>query len=93
MVYTERAEMAAVLCDTSCVSAVSTSPRWILKYRTNKTNKQEQKACFKKLVTHAESHASAVSLLESGEYKSDQEASKQTFVQLWSCECDRFCIN
>ena len=41
-VYTERAETAAVSCDTSHASAVSTPLRWILK--TNKiTNKQKKK--------------------------------------------------
>ena len=56
MVYTERAETAAVSCGTSHVSAVSTQLRWIFK-----------KTRYKKAVTHAETHASAVSLLESGE--------------------------
>ena len=56
MVYTERAEMAAVSCGTSHASAVSTPLRWMFKKRA-----------VKKLVTHVESHASAVSLLESGE--------------------------
>ena len=55
MVYTERAEMAAVSCGTSHASAVSTPLRWILETR------------YENLVTHVESHASAVSLLESGE--------------------------
>ena len=55
MVYTERAEMAAVLCGTT----VSTPLRWIFKKRAIKKKK--------KLFTHVESHASAVSLLESGE--------------------------
>ena len=58
MVYTERAEMAAVSCGTSHASAVSTPLRWIFK-----------KTRYKKLVTHVESHASAVSLLESGEWR------------------------
>ena len=56
MVYTERAEMAAVSCGTSHASAVSTPLRWLFKKRA-----------IKKLFTHVESHASAVSLLESGE--------------------------
>ena len=56
MVYTERVETAAVSCGTSHVSAV--------KYTTSV---DIQKTRYKKLVTHAESHASAVSLLESGE--------------------------
>ena len=55
MVYTERAEMAAVSCGTSHASAVSTPLRWIF-----------EKRAIKKLFTHVESHASAVSLLESG---------------------------
>jgi len=46
------AEMAAVSCGTSHVSAVSTPLQWI-----NKT----KKAAIK-LVTHVEPHASAVSL-------------------------------
>ena len=49
MVYTERAEMAAVSCGTSHASAGYSKMR------------------YKKLLTRAESHASAVSLLESGE--------------------------
>ena len=56
MVYTERAKMAAVSCGTSHASAVSTPLWWIFK-----------KHAIKKLFTHVESHASAVSLLESGE--------------------------
>ena len=60
MVYTERAETAAVSRGTSHVSAV----------RKRKKRKE------KKVVTHAESQASAGSLLESGEeaqYKSYQQ--------------------
>ena len=53
---TERAEMAAVSRGTGHVSAVSTPLRWIFK---NVLKKKE--------VTLVESHASAVSLLESGE--------------------------
>ena len=60
MVYTERAEMAAVACGTSHASAVSTPLRWI--FNNNKT-----RYIKKKLFTHVESHASAVSLRESGE--------------------------
>ena len=56
MVYTERADMAAVSRGTSQASAVSTPLRWIFKQTR-----------YKKLFTHVESHASAVSLLESGE--------------------------
>ena len=55
MEYTERVQMAAVSCGTSHVSAVSTPLRWILK-----------NALWKNLATLVESHASAVSLLESG---------------------------
>ena len=47
------AEMAAVSCGTSHASAVSTPLRWILK-----------NALYKKLVTHVESHATAVSARE-----------------------------
>ena len=61
MVYTERAETAAVSCGTSHASAVSTPLRWILQ--------QQQQPRYKKLVIHVESHASAVSLLESGEQR------------------------
>ena len=61
MVYTERAKTAAVSCGTSHVSAVSTPPRWRFK---NALKKKE-----KKLVTRYESHASAVSLPESGEWR------------------------
>ena len=49
------AETAAVSCGTSHASAVSTPLWWILKTR------------YKKLVNRVESHASAVSQLESGE--------------------------
>ena len=56
MVYAESAEMAAVSRGTSHASAVSTPLRWIF----NKTR-------YKKLVTHVESHASAVSLLKRAE--------------------------
>ena len=55
MVYTERAEMAAVSCGTSHASAVSI-------HYFGRYSKQH----YKKLVTHVESHASAVNLLESG---------------------------
>ena len=54
-VHTEHAEMAAVSCGTSHAGAVSTPLVDI------------QKRAMKKLITHAESHASAVSLLESRE--------------------------
>ena len=57
MVFTERAEMAAVSCGTSHVSTISTPLSWIFKTQ------------FKKLVTHVESHASAVSLLQSEEQR------------------------
>ena len=52
--------MAAVSCGTSHASAVSTPLRWIYFFLN---------ALLKKLFTHVESHASAVSLLESGEYR------------------------
>jgi len=55
MVYTERAKMAADSCGTSHASAVHTPLWWIFKTRN------------KKLVTHVESHASAVSLFKSRE--------------------------
>ena len=38
MVYTERAEMAAVSCGTSHASAVSTPFRWIFKKKKQKKN-------------------------------------------------------
>ena len=68
MVYTERAEMAAVSCGTSHASAVGTPLRWIFqKRKKERKRKKEKKKRHKKLFTHVESHASAVSLLESGE--------------------------
>ena len=57
MVYTECTEVAVVSCGTSHVSTVTKST----------TLGIYSKTCYKKLVTHVESHASAVSLLESGE--------------------------
>ena len=57
MVYRERAEMAAVSCGTSHASAVHHFGGYFKKTR------------YKKLVTHVESHASALSLLESGEQR------------------------
>ena len=60
MLYTERAETAAVLwCGTSHVSAV--------KYNNSVDIKKEKKKRYKELVIHVESHASAMSLLGSGE--------------------------
>ena len=59
MVYTERAEMAAVSCSASHAIAVSTPLRGIFKKNTR----------CKKLFTHVESQASAASLLESGEQR------------------------
>ena len=53
-VYRTRRD-GSISCGTSHASAVSTPLRWIFKTRC------------KKLFTHVESHASAVSLLESGE--------------------------
>ena len=38
MVYTERAEMAAVSCGTSHASAVNTSLRWIFNNNNNNKN-------------------------------------------------------
>ena len=63
MVYTECAEMAAVSCGMSHASTVSTPLWWIFK-----------KMHYKKLFTHVESHASAVSGGEQriARYKSDQ---------------------
>ena len=58
MVYTERAETAAISCGTNHASAVSTPLRWRLK---------QQEPHYKKLVIHVESHASTVSLFENGE--------------------------
>ena len=55
MVYTEGAETAAVLCGTSHASAYVHHSGGYSKMR------------YKELFTHVESHASAVSLLESGE--------------------------
>ena len=64
IVYAERAEAAAVLCGTMPVLSVH-------HFSGN------SKTRYKKLFTHVESHASAVSLLESREwryiYKSDQQ--------------------
>ena len=62
MVYIERAETAAVLSGyTTAVSKYTTSVD-IEKRATKRKRK-------KKLFTHVESHASAVSLLESGEQR------------------------
>ena len=52
MVFTECTKMALVSCGTSHVSTVSTPLQWIFKTR------------YRKLVTHVESHANAVSLLK-----------------------------
>ena len=68
VVYTERAETVAVLCSTSHASAVSTQLQWIFK-NNNNNNNNNNKTRYKKLVTHVESHASAVSLLDSGEQR------------------------
>ena len=80
MVYTERAETATVSRGTSHVSAVSIPLWWIFKKRA-----------IKKLVTHVESHASAVSLLESREQryiKSHQQQNNNNKVHL-SCAHQR----
>ena len=67
MVYIQRAETVAVSCGTSHVSAVSTPLRWIKKQQRKKKTRKKKKTRYKKIVTHVESHASTVSLLESGE--------------------------
>ena len=59
IVYTERAETAAVSCGTS--------PCQRCKYTIVV---DVQKSAIKKRFTHVESHASAASLLESGEQRS-----------------------
>ena len=56
MVYTECAEMAAVAM-----------PCQRCKYTTSVDIQNKQKMRYKKLFTHVVSHASAVSLLKSGE--------------------------
>ena len=66
------AETAAVSCGTSHASAVSTPFRWILK-------KKKKKTALKKLVTHVEPHASAVSLLKRAE-NSDQISDHQSSI-------------
>ena len=62
MVYTERAEMAAVSRGTSHV-AIKQRCKYVHHFGGF------SKMRYKKLVTHVESHASAVSLLESGEQR------------------------
>ena len=57
MVYTERAETAAVSCGTSHASAVST-PLWRILKKEKKRKKRD---------TREESYASIASLFESGE--------------------------
>ena len=57
VVYTERVDMAAVSRGTSHASAVSTP------------SVDSQKRAIEKIVTRIESHASAESLLESGEQR------------------------
>ena len=56
------AETAAVSCGTSHANAVSTPLRWIFKKK-----KKKKKNRYKKLVTHVEPDASAVSLLTGAE--------------------------
>ena len=82
MVYTERAETAAVSCGTSHASASAHHFGGYSKPR------------YKKLVAHVESHASAVSLLESGVclralHKSDQQQhfSMQSSGERDLCDC------
>ena len=63
VVYTERPETAAVSCGASHASAASSTPLgWIFIYL-----KKKKKNLYKKLFIYVESHASALSLLESGE--------------------------
>ena len=57
IVYAERAETAAVLCGTMPVLSV---------HHISGHSKMR----YKKLITHVESHANAVSLLESGDWRS-----------------------
>ena len=67
--YTECPETAAVSCGTSHVSVVnSTQLRWIFKNKIIIIKRIKTKSTKKKkLFIDVESHASAVSLLESGE--------------------------
>ena len=83
MVYTERAEVAAVSCGTSRASAVSTPLRWTFKKRAIKI--------FKKLFTHVESHASAVSVLESGEQSCIKEINSNNNCSL-CVHFNLFCV-
>ena len=69
MVFTERTETAAALNGPSHASAVSTPLRWIF----NETR-------YKKLFTHVESYANAVSLLEN----SIKVINKQQQQSAWS---------
>ena len=80
MVYTERAEMAAVSCDTGHASAVSTPLRWMLE------KKEKKKTRYKNLVTHAESHAERSESARERRialYKSDQQQQQQ--LRLYHC--------
>ena len=72
------AETAAVSCGSSHASAVSTPLRWIKKKKKRERErergkkkkereKKKKKTRYKKLVTHVEPHASAVSLLKRAE--------------------------
>ena len=84
MVYTEHTEMAAVSCGTSHASAAGIPPQWILYIF---------KACYKKLFIHVESHVSAASLHQSGEYiytnyilyKSNQQKTLLVHAGLFGC--------
>ena len=67
MVYTERAETAAVSCGTSHASAVSTPLRWIFKRKKEEKERRKKERKSAKKVTHVESHASAVNLLKRAE--------------------------
>ena len=79
MMYTEPAEMAGVSCGTSHASTVSTPPRWIL-----------NKRAIKKLFTHVESHAGAVSLLEIGEQRCIKAINYSPMTLGWKAEGPRF---
>ena len=53
MVYTERAEMAAVSCGISHASAVSTPFRWIFKKEKKKKKEKEKEKRKKKKAIHS----------------------------------------
>ena len=74
MVYTERAEMAAVSCGTSHASAVSTPLRWVFKNAL-------LKACHSYKITckHSESARERRIVL----YKSDQQQQQSTMLAIF----------